>query len=104
MERKTKIGTVVGLAISPVVLFLAIASAGAGHGNYILAFILFPLITVGLTIGPWVSLLALVQYPFYGWFIGRCLDRRQFTRLVVVMLLLHLLPIAIMLLTSYNPF
>lgn len=67
----SRAGFLVGLGITPVAFFLALYSAGAGHGDYGLARLLYPvpmlatLLTnttiTGLSIG-----LAALQFPAYG--------------------------------------
>jgi hypothetical protein len=99
MDRKAVIGAVIGLAVSPIPLFLALQSGGAGHGDYHLTFAFFPVLTYIMLAGAhaWVVPFALVQYPFYGWFTGRCISRKQFTKLTVVLLFLHVIPMIILL-------
>ena len=53
---------------------MAFLSSGGGHGNYFVAKCLFPFTMLSTTVfesitGPFV-LLAFVQFPIYGWFIG----------------------------------
>ncbi len=60
----------VSLAATPVCLLLGIGSAGAGHGSYLLAKILFPLtmlstLFLGSITGPFI-VLAVIQNPAYG--------------------------------------
>jgi hypothetical protein len=69
-------GFLVGLAITPIAFLLALYSAGAGHGDYVLARLIYPipmlatLLTnttiTGLSIG-----LAALQFPAYGAFVAR---------------------------------
>ena len=61
----------IGVAITPFAIAAAIASAGAGHGTYLLAKLLFPysmLLTSlsGGTLTPPLLGLAFVQFPLYG--------------------------------------
>ena len=68
-------GFLVGLGVTPIAFFLALYSAGAGHGDYVLARLLYPvpmlatLLTdttiTGLSIG-----LAALQFPAYGAFVA----------------------------------
>src|SRR5438874_193743 len=56
--------------LTPLCLLIGIASGGAGHGNYILAKLLFPFtmfstIFFGSITEPFITL-ALIQYPAYG--------------------------------------
>ena len=72
--KKKIIGLVLGLILTPVALFFAVASAGAGHGDYVLARVLFPLtiLSTHLTesIGVVGFTIACVQFPLYGWLLG----------------------------------
>jgi hypothetical protein len=66
---------VLGLLAEPVALVLAFASAGAGHGDYAFARLLFPytmllsLVTEGRITFPWIAL-AMIQFPAYGLALG----------------------------------
>ncbi|MGX5847866.1 hypothetical protein ACWGTO_12425 [Mesorhizobium sp. PL10] len=72
----SRAGFLVGLGITPIAFFLALYSAGSGHGDYVLARLLYPipmlatLLTnttiTGLSIG-----LAALQIPAYGAFVGQ---------------------------------
>ena len=71
----SRAGFLVGLGITPIAFFLALYSAGSGHGDYVLARLLYPvpmlatLLTdttiTGLSIG-----LAALQFPLYGAFVA----------------------------------
>ncbi|MFO0962634.1 MAG: hypothetical protein U0625_06965 [Phycisphaerales bacterium] len=67
-------GLLLGIIITPFALLLAVVSAGAGHGDYVLAKLLFPftmlssLVFRSITV-PFI-LLAVVQFPFYGWIVA----------------------------------
>lgn len=68
------VGLIVGICATPVALSIGGFSAGAGHGGYLLAKLLFPFtmlstVTVGSITMP-LFLLALAQFPTYGWLIG----------------------------------
>jgi hypothetical protein len=70
---ESRAGLLIGLCFTPIALLLALFSAGAGHGDYVLARLLYPipmlatLLTnntiTGLSVG-----LAGVQFPAYGAF------------------------------------
>jgi hypothetical protein len=76
MSRRGRVGIaiacfVAGLAVTPVAMFLAIASGGAGHGGYEFARLFFPysmLLTLaaGDTITDPLIALAWAQFPVYG--------------------------------------
>jgi hypothetical protein len=58
------------ILITPVALFLGVLSGGAGHGDYVLAKILFPytmlLAQISGTISPILVIIAILQFPAYG--------------------------------------
>ena len=61
---------IVSIIVTPIFLLLAIGSAGAGHGDYFLAKILFPFtmlstIFINSIILPFI-ILAIIQFPFYS--------------------------------------
>ena len=77
---KPLIGTLIGITFTPIALALAFVSTGAGHGNYILAKILYPfsaLIMLQVN-DPRARnelffpalFVALCQFPIYGLIIG----------------------------------
>jgi hypothetical protein len=100
MDRKSVIGAIIGLAVSPIPLYLAVQSMGAGHGDYRLTFAFFPVLTYVMLAGAHELAIpfALLQYPFYGWYAGRCISKKHFIRLVVMLLSVHVIPMAILLL------
>jgi hypothetical protein len=71
------IGLVIGILVTPVLLGLAAFSGGAGHGDYLLARILFPVTMISTLVFGSITVpfivLAVGQYPIYGWFIGSAL-------------------------------
>ena len=69
------IGFLIGAAITPFAVSAAVASAGAGHGSYALAKLLFPysmLLTrlSGDLITQPIIALAFVQFPVYGFILA----------------------------------
>ena len=68
-------GFLIGLGITPVAFVLALYSAGAGHGDYVLVRLLYPIpmlatlltntMITSLSIG-----LAALQFPAYGAFVA----------------------------------
>jgi hypothetical protein len=84
---------IVSLIATPVALLLGFMSAGMGHGDYFVATLLFPytMLSTGVfeeIILPFV-LLALVQFPAYGFIIGRANERRQAGRVGLYVLAAH---------------
>jgi hypothetical protein len=85
-------GTVAGVLIELPAIFAAVGSAGAGHGDYVEARVLFPvpmLLTQyqGGTIGMLSISVALLQFPFYGGLLCWTLVRKAYAPLVAVGLL-----------------
>ncbi|PSJ36491.1 hypothetical protein C7I55_25810 [Sphingomonas deserti] len=69
--RAVTAGFGLGVVLELAGLIIAIASSGAGHGNYVAARALFPapmLLTLveGGQIGPFSLALGLLQFPLYG--------------------------------------
>jgi hypothetical protein len=82
------IGLSAGLLASVPAVVLAVASAGAGHGQYSLARVLYPytmLLTrlAGDSITPPLVALALAQFPLYGAAIGLTSSRKRLLGTVV---------------------
>ena len=75
------IGALVGAGLEVPALFLAVLSAGAGHGDYVAARALFPLPMLSTVvegeIGMFSGGLALLQFPIYGALIGWIVWRRS---------------------------
>lgn len=85
--------------VVPPALLLAIGSMGAGHGDYVEAKVLFPytMLLTQLVFGA-VALplivLAFVQFPLYGWFIGAAPARRARVLRTVILAVIHAVAIA----------
>ena len=96
--REDLMGITIGVAVTPVVLILAMVSMGAGHGDYLWAKLFFPVLTFVMVTGAGVFVVpfAFVQYPYFGWYIGRCISKRRFVRLAVVLLILQVIPMLFM--------
>lgn len=99
MNKSSKIGTIVGVTLTPFLAILALFSAGAGHGDYFLARIFYPLPMLILMSGAggFIIPLVLLQYPFFGWLIGHCISRKQFIRLALILVLLQFFPMVFVL-------
>ena len=82
-------GFLIGVAITPLALLAAISSADAGHGDFLLAKILFPysLLLTRMT-GDMINYpsigLALLQFPLYGLAITRFTAAKASISLLVV--------------------
>ena len=68
---------IVGSILAPIALGITFASAGFGHGSYILARIILPFACLGVALNNYpghdvtVLLLAILQYPVYGYLLDR---------------------------------
>lgn len=93
------VGFVIGLLATPIALLLAMLSTGAGHGNYLWAILLFPLTmlstaALGSITAPFV-LLAVIQYPIYGWIVGNALRPEKSRLGMWLVLTIHLVSLAL---------
>jgi len=92
------VGTACGASVSLPALFLAVVSAGVGHGHYVAARMLFPysmlLTLLEGSIGALAQGVGLLQFPLYGALLGWCLWRRSFGAAILVASL-HLVAAAI---------
>jgi hypothetical protein len=84
---------IVASVATPFCLLLAITSAGAGHGDYLWAKILFPytmlstLVFKSITIP--FELLALLQLPIYGGLLGLGWVRSRLLFAALTLLVIH---------------
>ena len=88
----------VSVVATPFFLFAAAASAGAGHGSYLLAKILFPFtmlstLVFGSIIVPAIAV-AIIQFPFYGFILGRATLKGSLLVRSVALLVIHILAVA----------
>lgn len=82
VRRSRLTGVLAGVLLSLPALFLALLSAGAGHGDYGFARALFPvpmLLTLiqGDTIGILSMATSLLQFPLYGLVLADAFARRR---------------------------
>jgi hypothetical protein len=91
------VGFLLGAIVTPVTLFLAIVSTGAGHGDYRFFAIFYPM---QMLIMRWqaerpvvdlgaILLLASIQFPTYGALIGAMKDWRLRALVVVLIGAIH---------------
>lgn len=89
------VGLAIGIAFTPVALYLSMLSAGAGHGDYGLAKVLYPIPVLILMCGSPAFVIALplavVQYPLFGILLGyTCRQgRRAFVAVFMLTGLIH---------------
>ena len=88
-------GGAVGCVVTLPAIYLAMVSAGAGHGDYGFARALFPLpmlstLLTGNSIPIPTIVAAFAQYPLYGVIFGRGIAFKKW-RAIVAILVIHLL-------------
>lgn len=86
--RRPLIGLALGVPVTVLALIAAIVSAGAGHGDYVAARLMFPApmlasLLSGDTIGAPSIVIALLQFPAYGALIGWTLGRQSSLPIVI---------------------
>ena len=84
---------VLSLIVTPFFLYFGIASGRAGHGNYLLAKILFPFTMLstrplGSIVAPFI-VLAVIQFPLYGFILGAANGRNKILFCGVALLSVH---------------
>lgn len=98
MERKSAIlGFVAGVVLTIPALLLAIASSGAGHGDYAIARALFPipmLLSFNGAMGVLTLISGVIQFPLYGYLTGAAYRSGRFGTLMAV-LALHMVAVAV---------
>lgn len=99
-RRKFWIPIIVSILITPISLFVALLSTGAGHGNYLAAIILFPYtllsaVAFGSITVPFI-LLAILQFPLYGVILGRAAESGTAREARIALLVIHGLAVAIL--------
>lgn len=83
--------------MTPLFLFFGLVSTGAGHGDYILATILFPYSTIlifglgNLSPAFIVIALAIIQFPAYGLTLGVASEKRRLHSWGIALLFVHVL-------------
>jgi hypothetical protein len=86
---------IASLIVTPVALFLGLASSGAGHGDYILATFLFPyaVLLISAVSGEapafLVITLAVAQFPIYGIILGLAAEKKKFRLWLLAVLAVH---------------
>ena len=82
------------LGVTPFVLFLGLVSAGAGHGDYFLAKILFPYTLLYWQLftssREFFYVVAIIQYPAYGLLMGVANLNRKFLIVGVALAIVHI--------------
>jgi hypothetical protein len=88
-----------GMVVSIPLTLLAVASAGAGHGNYLWAKVFFPFTMLSTAVFQSITTfflaVAVIQFPIYGLLIGRCARQRKALMASGVILSVHLIAIGL---------
>lgn len=90
---------------TPFLLWLGVASAGAGHGDYILAMVLFPYSVFPLLLDRpipiWLMVVAVLQFPAYGFALSRASRYGRLRLLSVSLLVVHAIAATVCLRINY---
>lgn len=99
---------IASLIVTPIALLLGVGSAGAGHGDYRLAMILFPYTLLSTSvfdsITPPFIILAIIQFPIYGVALGYANEKRRLLSMSIVLCVVHGIALAAMLLVANENF
>lgn len=97
MNRRSWQPVIVSLLITPLCLFVAAISGGAGHGSYTLAIVLFPyagVLAMALdplfNSAPLTIVIAVIQYPAYGIVLGLGREKDRLRMYAIGLVLLHI--------------
>ena len=93
-------GLVGGILVTPIALFLAAMSGGAGHGHYVAARLCFPFTMASTYVFETITIpfiaLAVLQFPIYGLLIGRATKEKKVRPVAWTLGALHLALVAIL--------
>ena len=96
------------LIVTPIALILGVGSAGAGHGNYRLAMILFPYTLLSTSvfdsITPPFIILAIIQFPIYGFALGYAYEKGRVLSMSIVLCVVHGIALAAIFLVANQNF
>jgi hypothetical protein len=94
------IPVLLSFVVAPICLVIAVAYAGMGHGSYLWALIFFPYTMLSTrffgSIPTFFALLAIAQFPIYGFILGSANVKGRFRRTALILLTIHVLTIGIM--------
>jgi hypothetical protein len=87
------IPVIVSLILTPIALLLGVGSAGAGHGDYRLAMLLFPYTMLSTAVFDSITfpfiVLAIIQFPLYGIALGYANQRGRFGLFAILVGVVH---------------
>jgi hypothetical protein len=94
--------------VTPIALFVGVASGGVGHGDYLAAMILFPYTMLSAAVFDSITfpfiILAIVQFPLYGVALGYANEKDRLGLMIVLLCVLHGLALAAMFLVANENF
>lgn len=94
-DRISKHPILISLILTPIALLLGYISVGAGHGDYVIATILFPysilfiLIQTPEVLDAFIFIPTVLQFPFYGVLIALGKLKDKLSLVSLALLLLH---------------
>ena len=95
------LGFALGALVALPCAFLAVTAAGAGHGSYLPARLLFPFTMLStLLYGPFTTpfiLAALIQFPLYGLVLGCCHRASRLAHGLLALCATHLVAVTVVL-------
>jgi hypothetical protein len=107
-SRKFWVPLIVSLIVTPIALLLGVASAGAGHGDYRLAMILFPYTLLSAVIFDSITtpfiILAIIQFPLYGIALGYANKKGRLAAMSILLCVVHGVASTAMLLVANENF
>jgi len=84
---------IASLVVTPIALLLGVGSAGAGHGDYRLAMILFPYTLLSAVIFDSITtpfiILAIIQFPLYGIALGHANEKGRLISMSILLCVVH---------------
>lgn len=90
---------VLSIIVTPLALVLGLFSAGGGHGNYVLARILFPYTMLSTaaygSITDLFFAVAIAQFPVYGVALAVAALFRQMRAGLIVLLVIHMVTVVL---------
>lgn len=99
---------IASLVATPICLLLALASGGAGHGNYLWAKVVFPYTMLSTLAFESITrpfiILAIIQFPLYGVALGLASRKHRFAHMAIALPVIHLLAVMILFLSGSENF
>jgi hypothetical protein len=96
--RRTWPFVVVSIVLTPLLLYVALASAGAGHGSYFWAKVLFLYTILAAkavnSVTPALEGLAVAQVPIYGLLVGLGAKAARLLAVIVGLVVIHTVVVA----------